>query len=181
MFKAWLQLWKQTADYRGKTSRKDYWSAILLHVITMYMFVIPYTLLLMLFTRSVAVIATSYLILVHIPVFAMYVRRARDAGWTLGTTLYLAVATPVISGLLVGAFSSRDTKSAIPLRFISVSLGYALFFYGGVFGLLLYGDVTALPALPVAGLLLVAATLIVYGIVHWREVLVVLGIDANKT
>ena len=175
MFKNWISAMKNTFNFKGVTTRKAYWQAALLHVVALYVFVVPYTLLMNLFIDAWEPIAISYLIIALVPMLSMYFRRANDAGWTFITALYLAVTVPVAIGLLVGAFPSSETKGRMPLRFWCLSLGFGLFVYGGFLSILLYDDVSALAALSSAGLLIMSGTLIVYGIIHWREVLAFLG------
>ena len=79
---------------------------------------------------------------------------------------------PGIGALILGAIShcgSMGKGKSVILKLLMFS--FALFFYGGVLGLALYGDPTAIPAMPIAGLLLAAGLLIGYGIVNWRQVL----------
>ena len=166
MLKAWLNMWRNIFNYKGSASRKEYWLAIIMNVIAMYVGVIPCALLAALFADNVTAFITVYLIAVHLPVISLYFRRARGAGWKLGTTVYLAITIPVLSGLLVGAIFHCGAVTAKAL-----AMSFALFFYGGMLGLALYGDPGAIPFLPIAGLLLGTLTLIVYGIVSWRQVL----------
>ena len=73
MIKAWLNLWKKTFNYCGKTTRKEYWLGLVANVIAMYILVIPYALILKEITESVAV--TVYLIVVNLPAFSAYARQ----------------------------------------------------------------------------------------------------------
>lgn len=176
MFKAWKNMWKNIMNYTGSVSRKAYWHAIIMNVIFMYIAAIPYALLSMLFTDNVAIVVTVYAIAVHLPVLSLYFRRANDAGWKIGTAVYLAIVTPVLSGLIVGAigYSGNAGKGSSLIGKI-FALSFGLFFYGGLLGLALYNDPTAIPALPVTGLLLASFTLIGYGIKHWKEVVAALS------
>ena len=180
MLKAWINLWKNIFCYTGVTSRKEYWLALVFNIIAAYVFVIPFALLAMCITDRVWLVTAVYLIGTHLPVLPLYFRRARDAGWRMGTAVYLALVTPVLSGLLVG-FISRCGVIGKGRSFAlkTLALGYGLFLYGGILGILLHGDPTSIPALPVAGLLLCTCTLIGYGAVHWREVLAFFGHGAS--
>ena len=172
MLKAWLSMWKKTFCFTGKATRKEYWLALIMNVIAMYVAIVPYALLAKCITDNWMLVSAVYLIAVHLPVFSLYFRRARDAGWKMGTALYTAVTLPGIGALILGAIShcgSMGKGKSVILKLLMFS--FALFFYGGVLGLALYGDPTAIPAMPIAGLLLAAGLLIGYGIVNWRQVL----------
>jgi len=176
MITAWLNLWKNTFNYCGKTTRKEYWLGLVANVIVMYILVVPYALILKEITESVAVAVTVYLIAVNLPVFSAFARRANDAGMYPSSTLFMALCAPIISGLLVGVYPSLPEKvksGTLPGRLFAIS--FALFFYGGVLGIVLNGDPVSIPALPISGLLLASLTLIVYGIINWRAVLAFWG------
>lgn len=170
--KSWLNMWKHTFCYTGKAERKEYWQALLLNVAAMYAGIVPYSLILRNFTTDVPIIVAVYMILTHLPVLAIYFRRANDAGWKVSTTIYVAIVAPIISALLLGFLPSGakvDRSRSILGNIFALSFG--LFLYGGIFGLILYDDVTAIPFMPTAGLLLASGALIGWGIVNWRAVL----------
>lgn len=172
MIKSWLDLWKNIFNYKGKTKRKQFWLATIANVIAMYVFVIPYALILRNFPVDSIIASVFFIAIMTVPVLAIYFRRANDAGLRLGTTVYIALVAPIISGLFVGvlptAFSTNKELALVGKVF---ALSYGLFSYGGVLGVVFYGDPTAIPSLPTAGLLLGTLTLIVYGIRHWKEIL----------
>lgn len=172
MIKSWLDLWKNIFNYKGKTKRKHFWLAIITNVFAMYIFMIPYALILRNFPVDSIIASVVFIVIMTVPVLAIYFRRANDACLRLGTTIYIALVAPIISGLFVGIlptdYSTNKEKALIGKAF---ALSYGLFFYGGVLGFVFYGDPTAIPGLPAAGLLLGALTLIVYGIRHPKEVL----------
>ena len=172
MCKAWIEMWKNTFNYTETVTRKGYWLALIMNVIAMYVGVIPYALLAKLITDNYVAVITVYLVVLHLPVLAIYFRRARGAGWKITTAIFLAVTIPVLSGLLVGIFSHCGTVSkGYSLIGKAFALSFGLFFYGGVLGIALYGDPTSIPFMPIAGILLASSILIIYGIVNWREVL----------
>ena len=172
MFKAWKDMWKNTFNYTGTVTCKDYWLALIMNVIVMYVGVVPYALIAKNITDNVAVVVTIYLVAIHLPTLAIYFRRARSAGWKTGTAIYLAIITPIISGLIVGMIlNCRVVSKGYSMISKIFALSFGLFFYGGVLGLVLYGDPTAMPVMSILGLLLGSFTLIGYGIVNWRKVL----------
>lgn len=175
MIKSWLDLWKNIFNYKGKTKRKQFWLATITNVIAMYIFMIPYALILGIFSVDAidAIIASViFIVIMTVPVLAIYFRRANDAGLRLGTTIYIALVAPIISGLFVGVLPTDfSTNKELALVGKALVLSYGLFFYGGVLGIGFYGDPTAIPSLPIAGLLLAALTLIIYGIRHPKEIL----------
>lgn len=176
MFKAWKDMWKNTFNYTGTVIRKEYWLALIMNVIVMYVGVIPYALIAKNITDNFAVVVTIYLVAIHLPTLAIYFRRARDAGWKMGTAVYLAIITPIISGLIVGIISNcRVVSKGYSLVAKIFALSFGLYFYGGVLGIILYDDPTAIPIVLMLGLLLGSFTLICYGVVNWRKVLAFLG------
>lgn len=173
MIKSWFDLWKNIFNYKGKTKRKQFWLATIANVIAMYVFVIPYVLILRNFpVDSIIASVVVFIVIMTVPVLAIYFRRAHDACLRLGTTIYIALVAPIISGLYVGILPTNfSTNKESALVGKALVLSYGLFFYGGVLGVVFYGDPTAIPGLPIAGLLLGAFTLIVYGIRHPKEIL----------
>lgn len=168
MLKAWLNVWKNIFNYKGIVSRKEYWLACIMNVLAMYVFMVPYALILSTFPISADVCIGVFITVFLLPMVSLYFRRANDANWHLLTAIFMALVCPIISGLIVGAFPSIPKGAPWP-RFYSITsklfaLSFGLFFYGGVLGVILYGDPTAMPFLCVAGLLLGTATLIFVGI-----------------
>ena len=135
MLKAWLNTWKNIFNYSGTVSRKEYWLACFMHVSAMFVFVIPYALIMRNLPISVEIVIVSFFILFLPPAVALYFRRANDANWKALTAVFMALGCPILSGLVVGAFPSVPKGVAWP-RFYSITsklfaLGYGLFFYGG--------------------------------------------------
>lgn len=175
MIKAWLSMWKKTFCYTAEATRKEYWQALIMNVIAMYVGIIPYTLILANFTDNVAMIAAVYLIAAHLPVLALYFRRARGAGWKLSTTVWLAITIPVLSGLIVGVLDrcgAVERERAMIGKILALSFG--LFLYGSIITAVSGKSPEEVWYLPIGGLLLASGTLIVYGIRNWRAVVAVL-------
>lgn len=168
MLKAWLNIWKNIFNYKGTASQKEYWSACVMNIPAMFIFIIPYALILRNFSISVELCMVSFFIIFLIPAVALYFRRANDANWSVLTALLMAIVCPILSGLIVGVFPSIPKVTPWP-RFYAIigklfALSFGLFFYGGILGSIIYGDPTAIPHLCIAGLLLGTATLIFAGI-----------------
>ncbi len=174
MFKAWANMWKNTFNFKGTVDIKNYWFALILNVPFMYIAVVPYALITKHITDNLTLILTVFFVVTNFPALSMYFRRARDAGWNIWTAIYLALIIPIFSGILAGTIKKCGKISkGYSLVLKMMALGLGLFFYGGTLGFILYDDPTSIPALPMAGLLLISAILIVYGIVNWRTVLAV--------
>ena len=166
MIKAWVDMWKRPFDYSGVVTRKAYWLALLANVIFMYLGIIPCVLVVKV-VGQIAPVVITYIALVHVPVLALYFRRANDARWKKSTTFYLAFTIPVLSGLLVGAINRcnpLEKSRSVSLKLLALS--FALFFYAGMLGIALHGDPAAYAAVSIVGLLLGSGVLIVYGIIH---------------
>lgn len=168
MFKAWRDMWKNIFNYTGTVTRKNYWLALIMNVIAMYVAIVPFALIAKQFTSNATLMATIYLIAVHLPVLSLYFRRANDSNWKITTSIFMAIVCPALSGLIVGAFTSIPKNEYWP-PFYSITsklfaLSFGLFFYGGILGILLYGDPTSIMWLSVSGLLLGTATLIFAGL-----------------
>ncbi len=180
MINAWFELWKNTFNYKGKMTRKSYWLALITNLIAMYVFVVPYALILRNFTTNILIVI-PYLVIIHLPVISAYFRRANDAGFHVVTTIYLVLVIPIISGLFVGIFPSvRSIDKGRGILGKLLALGFGLFLYGGFLGILIYDDPSALPYLPISGLIINSLSLIIYGIINWRDVLAFFGIDLRK-
>ena len=77
-----------------------------MNILAMYVFVIPYALIMRMFPLSVEVVITSYFAIFLTPAVTLYFRRANDANWKVLTTLLMALGCPILSGLIVGVFPS---------------------------------------------------------------------------
>ncbi len=168
MIKCWLSMWRNMFNYRGTVSRKEYWSACILNIPAMFIFCVPFALILRNFPISAEVASAIFIILFHIPAVALYFRRANDANWKITTTIFMAVGCPVLSGCIVGAFPSIPKGTLWP-RFYSLTgklfaLSFGIFVYGGVLGILLFGDPTSIPWLSAGGVLLGGGTLMYVGV-----------------
>lgn len=174
MMKAWLCMWRNTVNFTGTATRKEFWLGLIMNLIAMYIGVVPYALILKNFTDNAIGLSVVYLIIAHLPVPALYFRRANDIGWKKFSTVYAAVTAPIISGLLAGVLPTGSGRSMGVYAAYSkaFALAWSLFFYGGTLGFLIYGDPIALPWLCMAGLLLISGIFIFYAITHWRELLV---------
>ena len=165
MFKAWINLWKNTFNFTGVTTRKEYWSAIIMNIIAMYILVIPYSLIF----RAMGVswsffkfVFVIYIVAFVLPIIALYFRRARDANWKITTALLMVVLIPCLNFLIVGMFPYRKSYGGYGIIGKLLAFSFALFFYGGMLGIILYNDPSAFPWLPIAGLLLASGVLLAH-------------------
>jgi len=168
LLKAWLHTWKNIFNYSGIVSRKEYWLACIMNILAMFVFVIPYALIMRHLPISVGLGIVLFFIIFLTPAVALYFRRANDANWSVLTALFMALALPIVSGLIVGVFSSIPKGKPWP-QFYSIigkifALGYGLFFYGGFLGIIFFDNPTAIPVLCYSGLFLNTITLVFVGI-----------------
>ena len=167
MFKAWLDMWKNTLNYTGTVTRKTYWLALITNVMALFVGVVPFALIAKLFTSNATLFATIYLTVAHLPALSLYFRRANDANWKMTTALFMAVACPILSGSIVGAFPSVPKGQLWPPVYSVTgklfALSFGLFFYGGLLGIILFSDPTSIPWLSCIGLFLGTGTLIFVG------------------
>lgn len=178
MFKAWINMWKNTFNYTGTVTRKDYWLALIMNVIAMYVLLIPYALVTIYITDNLPVAATIYLVVFNLPALSIYFRRARDAEWKTGTAIYTAITLPIISGLIVGMPIKAEYSKGDSLTLKILALSAAISLYSGVLSFILYGSPNELPVVTTSGIFLGAFTLIVYGIIN-REKVIALWSGSN--
>lgn len=161
-------MWKNTFNFAGDTPKKDYWLALIMNTVFMYVLVIPYALILRNFPVSPIAASVVLIVLANVPALALYFRRANDTNWKKSTTLLMALVCPIISGLFVGLLPSLPKGQRWPrsrsIPYMLFGISYGLFFYSSVMGLILYGDPIAVPWLAYAGLILGAVTLIGVGV-----------------
>ena len=171
MVKCWLNMWKNIFNYLGTVTRREYWLSICMNVIFMYALAVPCGLICRGLNANVNLVIIIYLAVFHLPVLSLYFRRGRGAGWKFITSLYLAVVLPCFSGIMVGFINNAGAvKRGEAIVGKLLALGFGLFFYGSVINAVFYGDPAKVAILPISGLLVASLTLIVYGIIHWREV-----------
>jgi len=172
MVKAWLAMWKQTFCFTGKVSQKDYWLALAMHLITIYVGVVPYALILRNFTDNAGAVAAVYLIFVSIPALSLYFRRGNSVGWSTFTSIYTAITFPGAGALLVGflpANSASPNKNSIFLKILL--LCFAVFLYSSVAGVVFYDDPLYFETAPVIALLVASAPLVFWGLILvWTSV-----------
>lgn len=84
MIKAYLKMWKNTFNYRGISSRKDYWLAILLHYIICFIYLILMICLIDETNKTVLglafILACTYLFIHIFPYISLTTRRLHDIG-----------------------------------------------------------------------------------------------------
>ena len=78
MWKAFLSLWKNIFNYKGVSTRKEFWLGALSQIIFMYIAVVPYALLLRVVTIPSPVFLAVFFILMGVPLISLFVRRAND-------------------------------------------------------------------------------------------------------
>lgn len=105
-------------NYSGTVSQKEYWFACILNVPAMFVFIVPFALILRNFSISPEVGSALFLIAFHVPALALYFRRANDVAWKPLTALFMAIVMPIVSGLIVGALPSVSKGTVWPRAFL---------------------------------------------------------------
>lgn len=123
MFRAYKKYWMGYVDFTGRSSRSDYWLAVLANtIVTIILFSIvivvivfdspdsPYHVILNLLYG----LAMVYFFATYIPSIALQVRRLRDAGfhWAL---IFLRFAS-VIGDIVLLVLSCQPTKVEFPFN-----------------------------------------------------------------
>ena len=123
MFKAYKKYWMGYFDFTGRSSRSDYWLAVLANtIVTIILFSIlivvivfdspdsPYHVILTL----LYLLVMTYFFASFIPSIALQVRRLRDAGfhWAL---IFLSYA-PVIGDIVLLVLFCQPTKVEFPFN-----------------------------------------------------------------
>ena len=128
----------------------------------MYLGIIPYTLVL----RNIPAInpglaITVYMIIMHVPVLALYVRRCNDMKLKKTSILFLSITLPIISAIIFGVFPTYKATDkndsglhSAPMLANLLALSFALTFYGGMVGLALFENPEECFPIPVLGILL---------------------------
>ena len=123
MFKAYKKYWMGYFDFTGRSSRSDYWLAVLANtIVTIILFTV--VIVAILFDRPdsdyhiilnlLYGLAMVYFFATYIPSIALQVRRLRDAGfhWAL---IFLRYA-PVIGDIVLLVLSCQPTKVEFPFN-----------------------------------------------------------------
>ena len=123
MFRAYKQYWMGYVDFTGRSSRSDYWLAVLANtIVTIILFSIvivvivfdspdsPYHVIL----NLLYLLAMVYFFATYIPSIALQVRRLRDAGfhWAL---IFIRFAS-VIGDIVLLVLSCQPTKVEFPFN-----------------------------------------------------------------
>ena len=123
MFRAYKKYWMGYVDFTGRSTRSDYWLAVLANtIVTIILFSIvivvivfdspdsPYHVIL----NLLYLLAMVYFFATYIPSIALQVRRLRDAGfhWAL---IFLRFAS-VIGDIVLLVLSCQPTKVEFPFN-----------------------------------------------------------------
>ena len=174
MWKAFVSLWKNIFNYKGKSGRKEFWLGIVMNVIMMYAGLIPVAILFLalnslglLFLISPVVFSCIYSAVFVLPLISLYIRRANDTGLRIVSSVLIALAVPVVGSLIVGLWPSNSGSAPVklPWSIWGVMLGIALYIYGGLGGTLIFGSVSAASPLVMLGVALMTISIIVGAII----------------
>ncbi len=109
MMKAYRGFWKGYIDFSGKTSRKDFWLAMLAVTIVSTIILIPAS---RLGPKPLMIISSFYMVAVMIPTVAILARRLNDAGKSLRHLLWLLL--PVYGWFVLLYFACKPTAAQAP-------------------------------------------------------------------
>lgn len=123
MFKAYKKYWMGYVDFTGRSSRSDYWLAVLANtIVTIILFSIVIVVIVFDSPNShyhiifilLYLLAMLYFFATYIPSIALQVRRLRDAGfhWAL---IFLRYA-PVIGDIVLLVLFCQPTKVEFPFN-----------------------------------------------------------------
>ncbi|GFH43350.1 hypothetical protein Hs30E_19010 [Lactococcus hodotermopsidis] len=115
MLKAYGKFWKNYVNFTGRTTRKDFWFAILLHVLIILATFLPVLLSVFGGVTNPAdsfgfgllgkvllwlILPIIYTFATFIPTIALAVRRLTDLGWQWGVSLTIYLSYTVVIQLL---------------------------------------------------------------------------------
>lgn len=117
MFKAYKKYWMGYFDFTGRSSRSDYWLAVLANaIVTIILFTVVIVAIAFdhIILDLLYGLAMVYLFANYIPSIALQVRRLRDAGfhWAL---IFLRYA-PVIGDIVLLVLFCQPTKIEFPFN-----------------------------------------------------------------
>lgn len=184
MFKLWLNMWKNIFNFTEKATRKEFWIAAILNNVFIFIFVFPYGLILRNFD-FISPIAAFVVMMVafHLPLPALFFRRANDVGWKKITSVFLAIFLPAISAFLVGilptGYSQRLTRDRI-IVFKVMAIGFS-FCNISMLMKFLNIDNTVVQYLPIIGILISAGALMVWGYINRVSIFALITKKERKT
>ena len=123
MFKAYKKYWMGYFDFTGRSSRSDYWLAVLANtIVTIILFTVVIVAIVFdspgshyhIILKLLYLLAMVYFFANYIPSIALQVRRLRDAGfhWAL---IFLRYA-PVIGDIVLLVLFCQPTKVEFPFN-----------------------------------------------------------------
>lgn len=128
MLESYKQFWKRYVDFEGRTTRKEYWETIVLHHIILGILVLPFFLLFIsiwsytfyfgrrpshhffIFGLISWITGFVYILAGSIPIYALAVRRLRDAGIHWGF-IFLCII-PYIGSFVMLGYSVLPSKKS---------------------------------------------------------------------
>ena len=145
MWSSFVSLWKNIFNYSGKTGRKDFWLGSIMDIIFMYVLLIPFAAIIYIlnlvglaFLISPIVWSVLYIGACLLPLISLYVRRANDLGMKKFDIFLVAVATPVVGAMVVGAISGGvSTSRGLPWYMRGMLFGFGVYIYVGFIGVVL--------------------------------------------
>lgn len=103
---AYIDFWRHYADFSGKTSRRNFWMALFIHIMLSFCLDVLACIVLILLgfnveeaARWVKILVGLYGLVWIVPFAAMMARRLRDAGYSCKSFFWLLI--PGIGGIAV--------------------------------------------------------------------------------
>jgi len=130
MFGAWIDMWKNTFNFKGTAMRSEFWLAIIMNVISMFVFIIPYALILKLVTQNYVFPFILYMLLFTFPLISLYFRRARGVGLSTFSSVFHFFFPPILGYMIVGILPEINVKNnpySIILKVISFFFSVPLY------------------------------------------------------
>ena len=129
MWNAFISLWRNIFDYRGRTTVKEYWLAVLMTYISLMIgaFLLGKLVKVLDIGRFIEPLAVLgvYSIIILIPLVAMFVRRMRDTGLSKAIIICVNICMPFFGGIYLACLNSDNTTESRRERFLKLIQPFA--------------------------------------------------------
>ena len=112
MIKLFISLWKNVFNLNGTVGRKEFWISCIVGVLSMFLFMVPFTLIDAIWPIMSEVICSICIV----PLISLYIRRANDIGIKKNTWIYIAAIIPLLGMMVVLFFPSNKSDNKTPAR-----------------------------------------------------------------
>ncbi len=129
MWNAFISLWRNIFDYRGRTTVKEYWLAVLMTYISLMIgaFLLGKLVKVLDIGRFIEPLAVLgvYSFIILIPLVAMFVRRMRDTGLSKAIIICVNICMPFFGGIYLACLNSDNTTESRRERFLKLIQPFA--------------------------------------------------------